>query len=657
MKSKLISILTGLLLSIHGAAQTRTARNVPNRIAFISDIGGGSSIYVIDPDHSDINRLGKLHLDDVRIPGPWGLAFSPDKTKVMFVGYSTTRKDHALWMMNTDGSGAQRLIDWKWATSSPFRAVWSPKGGRIAFVANDTTYVMNLDGSNLHFVAYGDLFSWSPDGKQLAIGGYVPKQVGRFIYVVNADGTNLRRISHSGRALQCVWSPNGRLIAFSESRPETTSESVFDVFVIQPDGRGQKTIIESVPLYSSLTWSPGGEFLSFTAKIEGKRGLYAWRAPAFSREQLRFFSDVGGTFEWSPDGKQIAYEYNGVRLLQVESGKIDILYHTSGFDSAHWFSGGQRLLLNNTRARYRTPDATDLDLWTTSLRPRFITRLTDETLHVTDISAAPTGNLIAFTARSKANDPQSEATAYVVRPDGSGLRKLPAPSIEPGWFAWSPDGSRVAFVKKRDPLHLEIRVVNADGSGEQILVESASWNFAPAWLPDGNRILFLTERANALVIYSVDVSSKRTTPVREISSGKGFLSALWSPDATKLAIVTREEGIRLINLANPFAPFRYRGISPSVLSWTPDSQQLVVTDFVHGLATNSVPPSYIDLVAADGSSRVRLIPARAQYFPRPVKFAWRLDGERFAFNGISIFDRDGSNQRKLINGFRPVWVR
>jgi TolB protein len=132
----------------------------------------------------------------------------------MFIAQARNGTGAGLWMMKTDGSGARKLIDWKWMMHYPFRAAWSPAGDRVAFVTltenASAIYSMNLDGSDFHFVAYGDDFSWSPDGRQLALTAYVPQRLGRYLQLVSIDGSNIRQISSSGRASACAWSPDGK---------------------------------------------------------------------------------------------------------------------------------------------------------------------------------------------------------------------------------------------------------------------------------------------------------------------------------------------------------------------------------------------------------------------------------------------------------------
>ena len=681
MRSKLIPIFLGFLVSINvaGVLGQQSQANVPNRIAFISDIGGVPSIYVADPDHSDVNLRGILKLNNVPIPRH-DLVFSPDRTKVLFVASSARPRTAALWIANTDGTGARKLIDWKWLVHSPFRAAWSPAGDRIAFVASTpdsyAIYLINPDGSNLRSVGIGDDFSWSPDGKQLVFTGFLYQQPGRFVYVVNINGTNLRQISSSRSAVQCRWSTDGKLIAVAEDRPETAPESRFNIFVIQPDGRGQKRVLENVPLYSDLVWSPRGELLSLVTKVEGSQGLYTWAAQANSQRSLRFFPGVAARFDWSPDGRQIVYGVDRVSLVDTETARTRVLFHTSGFGRPLWFPNGKRLLLQHTESIWRhTIQSSELDFWTTNLEPRFISRLTDESLVVTDLSSPPTGTRIAFAAATKMNNSWSNSV-YVVNPDGSQMRKLPVTFIHSGWFAWSPDGTKIAFVKERSPTNYQIHVANADGSGEQILVDHPSWNFAPAWLPDGESIMFLSDRENGHAVYSVEVNSKRTRRVLDVSSSihrhfvigkrQPFIPVLWSPDVTKLA-VQLEGSIIIIDITKPAGVVRYNGVAPSLQNWTPDSQRIVVADLPDhmGIALNSRPSYHsFEVYATDGNvSHPPYLTVSVSEIPslQISRVAWRSDGERLAASdssgGISVSSANGSDRRPILRGSQPIWVR
>jgi TolB protein len=87
-------------------------------------------------------------------------AWSPDGRRLAFDGYPK-----GIYLMNADGSGQRRVTDK--ASESP---AWSPDGRRIGFESNGEIYVINADGSKLrnltHDPAYDGWFAWSPAQKK-----------------------------------------------------------------------------------------------------------------------------------------------------------------------------------------------------------------------------------------------------------------------------------------------------------------------------------------------------------------------------------------------------------------------------------------------------------------------------------------------------------
>ena len=85
------------------------------------------------------------------------------------------------------------------------------------------------------------------------------------------------------------------------------------------------------------------------------------------------------------------------------------------------------------------------------------------------------------------------AAIFVVNPDGSGERRLTAPTFRAKDGAWSPDGRRIAFYGSEDQggdANIDIFVMNADGSGRRRLTSDPAREIFPEWLPGGPRIAF-----------------------------------------------------------------------------------------------------------------------------------------------------------------------
>jgi Tol biopolymer transport system component len=79
---------------------------------------------------------------------------------------------------------------------------------------------------------------------------------------------------------------------------------------------------------------------------------------------------------------------------------------------------------------------------------------------------------------------------WIIRPDGSGLRRVVARAQQP---AWSPDGRRIVFVRSPGGLTLpetRIYVTGLEGEG----VRTVARGFYPAWSPNGKRIAFVQSR-------------------------------------------------------------------------------------------------------------------------------------------------------------------
>ena len=103
---------------------------------------------------------------------------------------------------------------------------------------------------------------------------------------MGADGSNVRRISFgSGRYTTPVWSPDGKLIAFTKQEG-----AVFHIGVMKPDGSAERILTDSY-LDEGPTWAPNGRVLMFTREIQGGRGAQIWSMAVVTLE-IAVFSPV-----------------------------------------------------------------------------------------------------------------------------------------------------------------------------------------------------------------------------------------------------------------------------------------------------------------------------------------------------------------------------
>lgn len=153
---------------------------------------------------------------------------------------------------------------------------------------------------------------------------------------------------------------------------------------------------------------------------------------------------------------------------------------------------------------------------------------------------SPDGRLIAF--ESWWSDDESWHV-YVMRPDGSGVRRVTPPGRGGTSPEWSPDGRELVYAAAW--LDASLAVIRVDGTGLRTLETVATDDWAPAWSRDG-AIAFNTVRHGKPEIYVL--RDGRTVRLTE-NDWRDF-DAVWSPDAQKIAFTTERTGLSEVYVMN-----------------------------------------------------------------------------------------------------------
>jgi TolB protein len=253
--------------------------------------------------------------------------------------------------------------------------------------------------------------------------------------------------------------------------------------------------------------------------------------------------------------------------------------------------------------------------------------------------------------------------------------RLLQPSAEPRLEAADGFGSKIAFTSDWDApgVSTEIYVVNADGTGERQVTNTAGNSNGPAWSPNGGLIAFHSNRggggfggSDIYVVSASDPSDvRRLTNLTGLGLG-GAHFANWSPDGRKVVFnsfwggqpkrdiyVIDIDGTGLTKLTedpNPLVP-----IDDLRPDWSPVGGRIA-------FQSNRTGNHEIWLMNPDGSELVQLTSDPAI----DAAPEWSPDGQRIAFQSnrdgnddIWVMDADGGGLVQLtqntVRDAKPSW--
>ncbi len=210
--------------------------------------------------------------------------------------------------------------------------------------------------------------SWSPDGDRIAFTVELDGDPGApyrtDVYLMDADGGSVRRLTRSELASHPLWSPEGRTIAFAKrasARPGSARDLLsMTIWTISADGSGERKLVPPSGITADVpgAWSPDGESLAFTRHtyVDPEHSLQASAAihsVGADGSNLRQLIEQGAEPAWSPDGGSLAYvsdrDRNGKLSYGDRTSFANELYRASA-------DGSDQRRLTSTRDRNeRTP--------------------------------------------------------------------------------------------------------------------------------------------------------------------------------------------------------------------------------------------------------------------------------------------------------------
>jgi len=262
------------------------------------------------------------------------VVFQTDWRGVVFYEGRPIAATPSIWAVSTVDGRLRSIARATPSLSSGRHPAWSPTGEWIATASSygvgSIIWLVRPDGSGatpltaqrpqdakLESYAEHDQPAWSPDGKQIAfVSG--PTNA-REIWIVNADGTGLRRVIRLPQIVDRPrivdhpsFSPDGRQIVFSASTENVIGVEhflgfAFNLFIVNVDGTGLKQLTTGAFLDTGPSWSERG--ILFASNRPGSFGIRLIQPDGVGLQAIP--SAVGVEPTWSPDRSKIAFSRAG----------------------------------------------------------------------------------------------------------------------------------------------------------------------------------------------------------------------------------------------------------------------------------------------------------------------------------------------------------
>jgi len=282
------------------------------------------------------------------------------------------------------------------------------------------------------------------------------------IYLMNADGTNVRRLTHNDVSdIFPSLSPDGTKIIFESNRRRAAGEppNVSDLFLMNPDGSDQTWLRRG----SSATWSPDGTSIAFHASASGT-GLPANPYPG----SATIDSDI--------------FIVNVREFLSGKAAPRNVTNNPAAVDDdPDWSPDGRTIIFTSHATSDTHTNAVSAEIYAVSVdgagKPRPLTSNRDEERAP---AWSPDGKRILFCCR-RGSKPDFDLC--VMNADGTGEVRLTDSPLADLTPSWSPDGRKIVFhrPKGRGLGAWDLWLINQDGTGEVRLTDAPGHTGFASW--------------------------------------------------------------------------------------------------------------------------------------------------------------------------------
>lgn len=280
---------------------------------------------------------------------------------------------------------------------------------------------------------------WSQDGTKLIFQRQEKNDEGcDQQYVINADGTGMRRVSSGKGRTTCgyFWDGDRKIVysssqAFEEGCPAPPDRSagyvwplnVLDLYVANADGSNTKRLTTDATYNAEATLSPDGTRFIFTSTRDGDLELYTMKTDGTDLRRITNRVGYDGGAFYSHDGRHIVWRAG---------------YPQTAADTADYL----RLL------KQRMVRPAKMELWIANAdgsNPRQITELGGANFAP---FFTPDDRQIIFSSNHR-NPRSRNFDLFLINVDGTGLQQITSDPEFDGFPMFSPDGTKLVWASNR----------------------------------------------------------------------------------------------------------------------------------------------------------------------------------------------------------------
>jgi serine/threonine protein kinase/Tol biopolymer transport system component len=382
--------------------------------------------------------------------------------------------------------------------------------------------------TSLEDTGFANVFDISPDLSELLMNTARGTSLDGPFWTVPVLGGTPRRLGNlEGHG--AAWSPDNKSIAYCKGN---------DAFLANSDGSEPRRLLTAAGTPSNIRWSPDGSILRFTVSDPQTNLRSLWQSSADGSHLHAMLPGWNNTpneccGHWTSDGKYFVFQ-----AVRDGTANLWVIHERAGL----FFSSSQpptQLTTGPMNVGDPVPSRDGKRLFVQGWQPRgelvrYDVRSAQYVPYLSGISAmgldfSRDGQWVAY------ND-ATDGALWRSKVDGSEKLQLIFPPMLAYLPRWSPDGKQLAFFGHPPGEPFQIYVIPAQGGAPKLLYR-ANTNLAdPVWSPDGQSLAFgensLNNQGSAIYVFDLKTGSASKLP-----GSDGLYSPRWSPNGRYIAAI------------------------------------------------------------------------------------------------------------------------